>query len=96
MKKALILIPFAFAACNVEISVPQAKAKARNVTCSGRHCTTFDVVYLGSTTYHVFSSSYYDGVSPFVINFSKDSLEIELMKRQIAEYDKNIQGSGKR
>lgn len=83
--KVLLVLPLAFIACNCEISTPKANADQINISCNDYRCITFEAKKIGDITYHIFTSTRHDATVPFVINYTKDSLEIEYYKKQLVK-----------
>lgn len=85
MKKILICSLLAIILSNCEIRVQQSKAEMTNIICNTQmnECITADIRYYDGMKYLIFSTTRYDAMSPFAINLTKDSLEVELLKKQL-------------
>lgn len=84
MKKIIICLLLSIALSNCEISVNKAKAQyaVSNISCSGSHCVEYEKVTIDSMELGVFQKDHYSG-GMFIINLTKEKLEIELLKKQL-------------
>lgn len=93
MRKILICLILAIILSNCEISVKKAKAEANpNWTeeqyypaeYKGNGGTFFKRIYIDSIEFGFFqSTATYSTGNPFVVNLTKEKLEIELLRKQL-------------
>jgi len=89
MKKSILLTLLFFGLFSCEISPRKTQAKSDNIVCPTHECITYDRRTWDGYEWAIFSSTRYDAMSPFVINLTKERLEIEKLQLEI-EYYKNL------
>lgn len=92
MKKIIATVAlFCIMSCDVKIEPRDVRAKGSVLTCSDHkfpNCIVLDRKTLGGMEYLVFSSLYTDG-GVYVVNLTKEQLEVELLRRKIVEFDRS-------
>lgn len=87
MKKILICLSIAIVLSNVNISCQTASANddQDNVACGGKSCVAFDKTYREGIEWGIFynAEGSQTGMQMFVVNLTKEKLEIELLKKQL-------------
>jgi hypothetical protein len=89
MKKTFICLAIAIALSNAQISCQHASARdpQDNVACGDFNCVAFDKTTREGIEWGIFYNSEggQTGMQMFVVNLTKEKLEIELLKKQLAK-----------
>lgn len=89
MKKYFICLVLAIALSNMQISCRQAEARndQDNVACGDFNCVAFDKTTREGIEWGIFYNSEggQAGMQMYVVNLTKEKLEIELLKKQLAK-----------
>tara|TARA_R110002020_G_scaffold420639_1_gene629783 strand:+ start:640 stop:912 length:273 start_codon:yes stop_codon:yes gene_type:complete len=90
MKKIFVAVlaisMFALSNCNV--SVREAKADDSNVACSNYDCVKRKIIHMDGMKYALFYSTSTSSSRPstmFLVNITKDKLEVQLLNKQLKE-----------
>lgn len=91
MKKSILLTILFFGLLSCEISPRKTNAAQTtdNISCGRIDCVTYESVMWDGYEWAIFSTTDYHPTSPFVINLTKERLEIEKLQLEI-EYYKNL------
>lgn len=89
MKKIILLTVLFFGLLSCEISPRKTNADAVNISCPTGDCVSYERRTYDGFEWAIFSSTHPNGMAPFVINLTKERLEIEKLQLEI-EYYKNL------
>ena len=86
MKKIFVLTLVVFVLFSCEISPRKTNADIVNISCPNVGCVTYERRTYDGFEWAIFSSTERYGMAPFVINLTKERLEIEKLKLEIKYY----------
>lgn len=89
MKKVILTaIVFILLSCEISFKEASAAESNNNIICESHSCITYQERYINGYNYGIFHTTYASGGQAgdiFVINLTKEKLEIELLKKQLSE-----------
>lgn len=83
MKKIIFLTILFFVLLSCEFSPKKTNAEMINLVCTEGNCITYERRMWDGYEWAVFSTTHYYSMAPFVINLTKERLEIEKLELEI-------------
>lgn len=79
MKKLIITM----SNCEISVKPKHVKAETINLSCHDQMCVTMDRKIIDNMEFLIFGNTRHESNTPFVINLTKQKLEVELLRKQV-------------